>query len=58
MPILTFGSSDDCGMTLILGVKKPRLFHCKKEFKIKAFQAIVDENFPGNDPVLEVHLPV
>jgi Uri superfamily endonuclease len=58
VPILNFGNSDDRGKNLILGVKKSHLFYCKTKFKIKAFQAIVDEYFPGNDPVLEVHLPI
>ena len=58
VPILNFGNSDDRGKSLILGVKKSHLFHCKTKFKIKAFQTIVDEYFPGNDPVVEIHLPI
>jgi Uri superfamily endonuclease len=58
VPLLNFGNSDDRGKTLILGVKKSHLFHCKKKFRIKAFQAIVNEYFPGNDPVVEIHLPI
>ena len=58
VPILNFGNSDDRGKTLIPGVKKSHLFHCKTKFKIKAFQAVVEEYFPGNDPVVEIHLPI
>ncbi|MGD8950845.1 MAG: DUF123 domain-containing protein [Desulfobacterales bacterium] len=58
VPILNFGNSDDRGKSLILGVKKSHLFHCKTKFKIKAFQAVVEEYFPGNDPVVEIHLPI
>jgi hypothetical protein len=28
------------------------------KFNLKAFQAVVEEYFSGNDPVLEVHLPI
>ena len=41
VPILNFGNSDDRGKSLIPGVKKSHLFHCKTKFKIKAFQAVV-----------------
>ena len=58
VPILNFANSDDRGKSLIPGVKKSHLFHCKKKFKIKNFQAIVNEYFPGNDPVVEIHLPI
>lgn len=58
VPILNFGNSDDRGKTLILGAKKSHLFHCKTTFRIKAFQTVVEAYFPGNDPVLEVHLPI
>jgi len=58
VPIVNFGNSDDRGKTLIPGVKKSHLFHCKTKFKIEAFQAVVEEYFPGNDPVREVHLPI
>jgi len=58
IPILNFGNSDDRGKTLIPGVKKSHLFHCKKIFKIKNFQAVIEEYFPGNDRVVEIHLPI
>jgi len=58
VPILNFGNSDDRGKTLIPGVKKSHLFHCKKIFKIKNFQAVIEEYFPGNDRVVEIHLPI
>jgi Uri superfamily endonuclease len=58
IPILNFGNSDDRGKTLIPGVKKSHLFHCKKIFKIKNFQAVIEEYFPGNEPVLEIDLPI
>jgi hypothetical protein len=28
------------------------------KFNLKAFQAVVDEYFPGNDPVVEIQLPI
>jgi hypothetical protein len=58
VPLLNFGNSDDRGKTLILGVKKSHLFHCRTKFKIKAFQAVLEEYFPGNDPVVEIPLPI
>jgi Uri superfamily endonuclease len=57
-PLLNFGNSDDRGKNLIPGVKKSHLFHCKTKFNIKAFQTVVDKYFPGNDPVLDIHLPI
>jgi len=58
VPILNFENSDDRGKSLIPGVKKSHLFHCKMKFNLKAFQAVVDEYFPGNDPVVEIQLPI
>ena len=58
IPMVNFGNSDDRGRILIPGVKKTHLFHFKKMFKVEVFQAIVDECFPGNDPVIEIHLPI
>jgi Uri superfamily endonuclease len=58
VPILNIGNSDDRGKSLIPGVKKSHLFHCKMKFNLKAFQAVVEEYFPGNDPVVEIQLPI
>ena len=58
VPMVNFGNSDDHGKNLILGVKKTHLFHFKKMFKIEKFQAIVDQYFAGNDPVIEIFLPI
>jgi Uri superfamily endonuclease len=58
VPILNFGNADDRGKTLIPGVKKSHLFYCKTKFKIEAFKAVVEEYFPGNDPLVEIHLPI
>jgi hypothetical protein len=58
VPILNFENSDDRGKTLIFGVKKSHLFHCKMKFNLKAFQAVVEEYFPGKDPVVEIQLPI
>jgi Uri superfamily endonuclease len=58
VPMVNFGNSDDRGKNLILGVKRTHLFHFKKMFKIGDFQAIVDEYFAGNDPVIEILLPI
>ena len=56
--MLNFGNSDDRGKTLIFGVKKSHLFHYTMRFNLKAFQGFVDEYFPGNDPVVEIQLPI
>ena len=58
VPILNFENSDDRGKGLIPGVGKSHLFHCKMKFNLKAFQAVVDEYFPGNYPVVEIQLPI
>ena len=58
VPMVNFGNSDDRAKNLIPGVKKTHLFHFKKMFKIKDFQAIVDKYFPGNDSAVEILLPI
>jgi Uri superfamily endonuclease len=58
VPMVNFGNSDDRGKSLIRGVKKSHLFHCKKKFKTKDFQTVVEKYFPGNDPVVEIQLPI
>lgn len=58
VPMVNFGNSDDRGKNLILGVKKTHLFHLKKMVKIEDFQTIVYEHFAGNDPVIEILLPI
>jgi Uri superfamily endonuclease len=58
IPAVNFGNSDDLGKTILPGVKKTHLVHLNQEPDMEIFQTIVDEYFPGNDPVVEIPLPV